>query len=93
MEKNLFVLFFSNFFYQISIFLMDSKRDASPKTEDDGKFRRPRRMIGKIRRQHSVDRAAQSMWMTEFSVTLMFRACVTLGFSSFNSDPLNYTLR
>jgi hypothetical protein len=29
-----------------------------------------------------IDRAAESMWMTEFSVTYMFWSCVTLGFSN-----------
>jgi hypothetical protein len=59
-----------------------AKRDSGPKHGDDRKFRRPRRMIGKIRHQHTVDWAAQAMWMTEFYVTLMFKACVTLGFAN-----------
>jgi hypothetical protein len=29
-----------------------AKRNAGPKHEGDGKFRRPRRMIGKFRHQH-----------------------------------------
>jgi hypothetical protein len=35
----------------------------------DGKFRHPHIRIGKIPLQHTVDPVAQSMWMTEFSVT------------------------
>jgi hypothetical protein len=31
---------------------------------------------------YNIDRSAQSMWLTEFSVTYMFWSCVTLGFSS-----------
>jgi hypothetical protein len=29
-----------------------------------------------------IDRAAESTWMTEFSVTYMFWSCATLGFSN-----------
>jgi hypothetical protein len=30
---------------------------------------------------NNLDRAAESMWLTEFSVTYMFWSCVTLGLS------------
>jgi hypothetical protein len=30
----------------------------------------------------NIDQAPGSMWMTEFSVSLMLWACVTLGFSN-----------
>jgi hypothetical protein len=60
-----------------------AERDAGPQHKGDGKFRHP----------YTVDREALSLvltafsdrstWMTEFSVTLVFWSCVTLGF--FNS--------
>jgi hypothetical protein len=49
-----------------------AKRDAGPQHEGDGKFRHPRRTIGKIRHQHRS--GPKSMWMTEFSVTHMLWA-------------------
>jgi hypothetical protein len=38
----------------------------------------------------NIDRAAESMWMKEFSVTYMFWACVTLGFSNSVAFLLNF---
>jgi hypothetical protein len=69
----------------------------------DGKFRHPHRSVGKIRHPHrSVGKTRHQdmycgsgrsiyMWLTEFSVTLVFCSCVTHVF--FNSDidyPFNW---
>jgi hypothetical protein len=42
---------------------------------------------GKFSHPHTVDRAAESMWMTEY--IHMFWSCVTLGFS--NSVEIDIT--
>jgi hypothetical protein len=58
-----------------------AERDAGPKHKGDGKFRHPRRTIGKIR-QHQ--RLVLSIYMGDgISVTFVLWSCVTLGF--FNS--------
>jgi hypothetical protein len=54
-----------------SITVTKAKRDAGLQHMGDGKYRHQPRTIGKIRYQQS----AGSMWMTEFSISLMLWAC------------------
>jgi hypothetical protein len=41
-----------------------------------------RQIDGSEKSTNNMDRAAQSMWLTEFSVTYMFWSCVMLGLSN-----------
>jgi hypothetical protein len=76
-----------NHFTKITV--KKAERDAGPKHEGDGKFHHPRRTIGKIRQHQRLGWASLSIWVTEFSVTLVLWSCVTLGFS--NSDEMDAT--
>jgi hypothetical protein len=56
---------------------------AGAKHKSDGKFRKSHKLSGPIYCMLMTDFSDRSMWMTEFSDTLVLWFCVTLGF--FNS--------